>query len=124
MVDEALPAEEDRVVALGAGPVRHLVLVDVVDDRPAREREKKVKCGENTKMQSREENGEQSAAHFSVCFVSGYFGFSGGRLTRGGRSPATGVGALKIDGAWIRFCCTSWWTVSPPNFMGVRVDTW
>ena len=60
----------------------------------------------------------------SVCFVSGYFGFSGGRLTRGGRSPEMGVGAFQIDGAWMRFSTTSWWTVSPPNFMGVRVLTW
>ena len=29
------------------------VLVDVVDDRPAREREKKVKCGENTKCKEK-----------------------------------------------------------------------
>ena len=57
--------------------------------------------------------------HLSVCFVSGYLGFSAGRFTRGVQSMS---GGLKIE---VCFSTTISGTLVPPKRIGVRSPaTW
>ena len=100
----ALPAEEHRVIRLRAWAVGHGVLRDVVNDLPARGGAATVSglgdaslaplaavrswqggilgVGEFQLVRIGETEwvGEP---HLRVCFVSGYFGFSFGKCTRG-----------------------------------------
>mgnify|MGYP001169156405 CR=1 FL=1 len=73
----ALAAEQHRIVALRARPLGDLEGGDVVHDVPVRAESAAAVKASMGKLFAR------ARAHLTVCFVSGYLGFSFGRLTRG-----------------------------------------
>ena len=106
----ALAAKEHRVIALGPWAFSHRIGRNVVHHAPAKP------CG-TTLNHHAIMLVRMAGTHMTVCFVSGYFGFSAGAARRA-RPVGGAFGSKKIDGA---FCFTICGTLRLPNFMGVAV---
>ena len=143
VVDERLAAEQHRIVRLLARALTDGERRDIVHHFPAKQGQQQFACNATQEQHVshtcacivgcmacrwrkeclvacsgfRRWLGEN--AHLSVCFVSGYLGFSAGRLTRGVPSMSAG---LKME---VCLSTTISGTLVPPKRIGVRKPaTW